>query len=111
MINYAILGVTGKAPEGIDKEMIKLIVKDAANCSDALVNLIILITGKERGDKNARWTARNIATLIIRDFNKDNSGLTWDSAALAVISAYFANPKLVTVSLLKIMMNKMEKAD
>ena len=109
IINNTILRATGKTPEGLDKEVISSIVKDAAVPTDALVNLIMTITGKDRWDRDARWAARDIAVSIIMDFKKDPE-LSWDLTALAVISSYFANPKLVTVAVLKIMMNKTEKA-
>jgi hypothetical protein len=108
IINNSILRATGKVPEGLDRELIRLIVKNTNSYVEALVNLIICAA--VRDETISRSAVRDVAVSIIDEFKKDLNGVidtkSQELIALAVITAYFTNPKLITIAMLKIMTKK-----
>lgn len=110
-IKDSILRAIGKKPSELESDVIEIIVKGVGVHTDALVNLILLVTGRDiKNQEESRFAARNVATRLVGEFRKKNPETEWDIIALAVIKTYFTDPKLVATALLKIGMSKEEKA-
>jgi HEPN domain-containing protein len=109
-IEGSILRLSGTLPEkDLEKELINAISKNTESFQEALIRLIMFVSGNWAVFSN-RQRAEKLAKELVHEFKKEyENSEDWEEiASLAVIAVFFAEPKLVATAMIRISLKKEE---